>query len=757
MLSAILICACACTIPPDGYSTVTFYVDGAHYYSINSKRGESLEAPAVAKQEGYVFKGWYRTEEYIEKWDFESDVVNGYLFLYAYWVPEGEETFNILFYNDDKLLSYQKIPKGETASECQLVEKKGYEFLGWYDRDEEFDFSSPINADINLIANYQPINYTVTFIADNEIVGTAFYNIENKKITVPEIPPKEYYSAKWADFTLKSGDIEVEAIYSPIEYTATFIADGKTVNRIKYTVEDDVKIPKVPEKSGYTGEWIGLPISGGDITLNAEYSPIVYSVTYMVDNKIYEVSEYTVEDIENFVNPPVPIKEGYTGSWEKKSLGFGDVTINAIYKIKIYTATFVTEGTIVGTVNFRYDEMNVKGNEPNIPQKTGYAARWKPYTLQYEDITIEAEYIPINYTANYYIKGEQVGSVLFTVEDTAFKDIGIYEWNGYSVSWEEVLIVAHNVEINAILTPITYYVTFVADEKVVAKVEYNVEDTEITVPPPPKKEKFTVKWEEFVLTSGNITVQAVYTPLSDEELNFKDEFTYDSADDGSLIITGYAGKEKYLYVPAEHAGKAIKAIGKLAFSNSEITGIKISEGIEIIDDEAFLCCVNLTEIILPESLSTIGKRAFGLCTFTSVNLPDGITFIDEEAFTYSAVESIVLPKNLTELSNCFRFCDKLKSITLNTKLTELKAKIFEGCSSLKNITIPANIKLIDANAFYETALECARFEDLENWKIYSAGDVELTNVDYSLLADEETAARWLTKIYVARIWKNAKE
>lgn len=50
-----------------------------------------------------------------------------------------------------------------------------------------------------------------------------------------------------------------------------------------------------------------------------------------------------------------------------------------------------------------------------------------------------------------------------------------------------------------------------ADGKVVAEVFYNVENRNITAPEVPAKEGYTGEWEAYSLTTGDITVSAIYT------------------------------------------------------------------------------------------------------------------------------------------------------------------------------------------------------------------------------------------------------
>ncbi len=51
--------------------------------------GEKIAKPADPVREGYVFVGWYKDIHLQEPWDFENDVVESSMPLYAKWVTEG--------------------------------------------------------------------------------------------------------------------------------------------------------------------------------------------------------------------------------------------------------------------------------------------------------------------------------------------------------------------------------------------------------------------------------------------------------------------------------------------------------------------------------------------------------------------------------------------------------------------------------------------------------------------------------------------
>lgn len=119
--------------------------------------------------------------------------------------------------------------------------------------------------------------YKITFrsgVADDIIV--AYADGENKADFTPAVPNKKYYEGVWEDFQPENNQTQiVNAKYTAITYTVTFKADGKTVDKQTYTVENkSITEPKVPEKEGYTGKWKNYNLNGGDRTVIAVYEKI---------------------------------------------------------------------------------------------------------------------------------------------------------------------------------------------------------------------------------------------------------------------------------------------------------------------------------------------------------------------------------------------------------------------------------------------------------------------------------------------------
>ena len=148
-------------------------------------------------------------------------------------------------------------------------------------------------------AVYTPLRYTVTFVANGVTVDTQVFTVEDKDITVPDIPNKQHYeSAAWQSYELDGGNKTVNAVYgAPIEYTVTFIADGETVDMETYTLENkNIVVPEAPDRLyGYCGEgetyWLDYSLDGGDKFVYAK-TTCQTQAKYTLDGSYYYVSGY---------------------------------------------------------------------------------------------------------------------------------------------------------------------------------------------------------------------------------------------------------------------------------------------------------------------------------------------------------------------------------------------------------------------------------------------------------------------------------
>ena len=106
-----------------------------------------------------------------------------------------------------------------------------------------------------------------------------------------------------------------------------------------------------------------------------------------------------------------------------------------------------------------------------------------------------------------------------------------------------------------------------------------------------------------------------------EELTCGD-YAYVLLEDGGARITDYEGEDAELTVPAELDGHPVREIGEEAFRDCDLTTVILPEGLTSIGDSAFYFCNSLTAVTLPDSLTSIGDDAFSFCSsLTAVTLP----------------------------------------------------------------------------------------------------------------------------------------
>lgn len=145
----------------------------------------------------------------------------------------------------------------------------------------------------------------------------------------------------------------------------------------------------------------------------------------------------------------------------------------------------------------------------------------------------------------------------------------------------------------------------------------------------------------------------------------------------------------------------VYAIFHDAFSNNEyITSVTGGNNLQLILDRAFLGCINLVSIDLPDSLTTIGVSAFEDCrSLESISIPIGVKAIPARAFyTCLSLESVTMTNSVESIGDeAFKFC-AFTSITLSANLKDIGDIAFWG-TGLTSIFIPESVDYIGYSAF----------------------------------------------------------
>lgn len=227
-------------------------------------------------------------------------------------------------------------------------------------------------------------------------------------------------------------------------------------------------------------------------------------------------------------------------------------------------------------------------------------------------------------------------------------------------------------------------------------------------------------------------------------------WSYKKLEDGTLIITGYKGDAVDVEVPAVIGRSSVTVIGEEAFcapdwnsrvKNTEarmkIRSIVIPEGVTKIQKNAFWNLTSLKALTLPNSIKRLEAPLARNCNkLKKINIPegakidgnghlflrcsqlptqDGFLIINNVLHDASSAHinnegNLVIPENVTEISNCV-FCNgKMSSVTLPRGLKAIGKNAFENCHSLKEVEIPEGVGAVQAEAFYRcAALKTVKF------------------------------------------------
>ena len=162
---------------------------------------------------------------------------------------------------------------------------------------------------------------------------------------------------------------------------------------------------------------------------------------------------------------------------------------------------------------------------------------------------------------------------------------------------------------------------------------------------------------------------------------------YDYANIESLKITGVLNDVDFLFIY-----RMMPNLKNLDIAEVNITALPI---------QAFYKSTNVENLILPNTLITIG----------------------EEMFYQSKLKTVVIPANATTIGNsAFEQCASLISIDIPANVETIGTAVFSSCSSLTSIEIPASVETIKASAFKGcSSLATVTFENGSQLKTIEGG------------------------------------
>ena len=134
-----------------------------------------------------------------------------------------------------------------------------------------------------------------------------------------------------------------------------------------------------------------------------------------------------------------------------------------------------------------------------------------------------------------------------------------------------------------------------------------------------------------------------------------------------------------------------------------------------------------TEVVIPAEYKGLPVVAIDSSAFayeleiTSIVIPNTVTYIDHYAFANcTSLQSIVIPNSVTEIGSfAFFNCTNLESVVLSNNLDFIQWGTFENCTNLSSIVIPLSVERIDDSAFngcVNLSVKCEATSQPELWE-----------------------------------------
>ena len=123
---------------------------------------------------------------------------------------------------------------------------------------------------------------------------------------------------------------------------------------------------------------------------------------------------------------------------------------------------------------------------------------------------------------------------------------------------------------------------------------------------------------------------------------------------------------------------------------------KIIDGVKSIEANCFLYSANLKKISIPNSIKTIGDRAFYNTGIIDLVIPDSVNLIENNAFNYCQnLKTLKIGNGVTNIEY-FYGCDNLEFIELGNNVEYISGEYGEN---LKTVVLPKSLKQIGSNTF----------------------------------------------------------
>ena len=232
---------------------------------------------------------------------------------------------------------------------------------------------------------------------------------------------------------------------------------------------------------------------------------------------------------------------------------------------------------------------------------------------------------------------------------------------------------------------------------------------------------YTLKWKNII----NNTSTVYYSDIRNVELS-DDWLEIDLSSAGTL------GTEVLYLVDVLTDVELIKVKGTINAADwttikqmKNLLAIDLSEAkFNAVPNNAFDGLSRLSNVKLPEGMTSIGDYAFRGTQLWNIDIPNSVTSIGKYAFYETRVKTVNFgsASKLQSIGEqAFYNCTNLRKLHIPDAVTTMAENVCYNCSTLVDLKLPANLKKISNYAFYNTSkLKSIRFPETLDEIAYEA-------------------------------------
>ncbi len=730
---------------------VDFVVDGEVYSTVNTAGKEIIKIPDNPTKEGYTFDGWYWDKDVWQKPFTANSLLDAPLSsdmkVYAKFSLNEPHRENYCSFKtlDEKSgnIVYGKVPNGTAIfSFLNEVETNGTASYGVY---LDIICSQEVKSKtVNLVTGDNTFYiwaentdngdmlYTVTVrvkpmyeVKFNTLGGTSVEKqiVEEDALAAAPVTTKTGYTLSGWNRSLAepiTENTEFTAVWTANNYTVTLDKTGGTdgANTVTATFGSSMPTATAPSRVGYTfdGYYDASNVKYYDSTMTSvkvwyktEPTTLYANWIARTDTK-YIVNHYqqNADDdgytffekdelygkSDTSVTPAVKSYAGFTAP-TKKTVNInpnGNTVVDYYYTRKSYTINVVGNGGASVQITQKY------GSTINTSSVTrsGYELEGLYTDI---DLTSKLTTVPLeNKTVYAYWKGENRPTDFNYTTST--DGIIITGYKGSSTT----VVIPLQIDGKNVITISSYAfqnkssIISVTIPNSVTSIGNNAFKgctglTSISIPNSVKSigdlafyncyklvEVYNLS-SSIIVTKGDSSngrvgyyALDVYTDANAESKfsNVNGYILYNNGTDRYLIE--YTGSDTNLTLP-ENIGGENYGIHQYAFlGNDKITSVTIPDSVTSIGDRAFYECTGLTSISIPNSVTSIGSWAFSGCT-NLIQIENGVSYVDKWVVDCNtSVTYVTLRADIVGISGAaFWDCTGLRSINFNGTIAQWNA------------------------------------------------------------------------------------